>query len=62
MNKDWIAFAPHSGMTVGCGLLGATGNSVREAEENRLLEIERRILAIEAALQSKQSDEQRSDQ
>ena len=30
------------------GLLGATGATGAEAQQNRLLEIERRILAIEA--------------
>lgn len=36
-------------MTFGAGILGATGGSPEAVRENRLLEIERRILALEAA-------------
>lgn len=35
---------------IGSGLLGATGRTYEEAKEVRLREIERRILALEAAL------------
>jgi hypothetical protein len=35
---------------LGVGLLGATGITYEEARQNRLLEIERRILAIEERL------------
>lgn len=36
------------GIAIGMGLLGATGRTYEEAKSNRLAEIERRILAIEA--------------
>jgi hypothetical protein len=40
----------HNEPTIGVGLLGAVGRTYHEACENRLREIERRILAIEAML------------
>lgn len=41
---------------IGMGLLGAEGRDIHEASENRLKEIERRILAIEEAIRALASD------
>ena len=45
-----------TGTMIGMGLLGAEGSDIYEARENRLLEIERRILAIEDAIRALASD------
>lgn len=44
------------GVTIGSGLLGATGATAAQAASNRLLEIERRILAIEGTLRTLSQD------
>lgn len=46
---ELLSLAP-GGVTLGSGLLGATGATYEEAKQNRLNEIERRILAIEEQL------------
>jgi hypothetical protein len=46
---ELVSFAP-GGVSIGTGLLGATGRTPEEARQNRMLEIERRILAIEERL------------
>lgn len=49
--KELASFG-QGGVAFGCGLLGATGATAEQAKENRLLEIERRILALEAAFKA----------
>lgn len=49
--REITSFTP-GGVSIGIGLLGASGATLEEAKAERLAEIERRILAIEATLRA----------